>query len=167
MLGDDGSGFAIGRAALRFALEGLEANAEPRPLTRLLLGEMGIRSVAAVKRAIYTQPDPRAAIAAWASRLIAAADAGDADARVILDAAARDLAVIVNRVARALGLTNSPCMLAMAGGVLVGSKRLQSQILLELQERTLECELRIVDEPLNGCLRLADEGFTSSIVTWH
>jgi hypothetical protein len=64
-------------------------------------------------------------------------------------------------------LAKGPFALAVAGGVLAGSKRLREQLTAELQRIGLSCGMRVVEEPLEGCLRLADPEFSDQIVDWQ
>ncbi len=166
LLGDDGSGFAIGRDALRQALEDRELNAEVQPLTSALFRFLKASSITDLTKAVYGLTDPRAAIASVAPTVLKAADEGNPAALAILDSAARDLAIIAARAAESLSLAHGPFPLAVAGGVLLGSKRLQDRVRAELQSMSLECDMRVVEEPLQGCLRLTEPNFFNLSVRW-
>ena len=167
LLGDEGSGYAIGRAAVRGALDEEELNQPPRPLTAALLQFLKARSPKELTKTVYRSADSRATVASLAPLVIRAAEEGDLFAAAIVDAAARDLAALAARAARVVGLADGPFALAIAGGVLVGSKLLQNQLQIELRKMALECQLGVVDEPLEGCLRLADPQFSEVAVTWQ
>jgi len=167
LLGDEGSGYAIGRAGLQFALHELESNAARQPLTAAVLDAIGATTVLDVTKTIYRRADPRAAIASVAPVVIAAADENDSHAQSIVDAAAADLAKLVARAVRSLGFAESPFPLAVAGGVLVGSKRLPQQLQIELRRIGLAAAINVVDEPLEGCIRLAAPEFAGTLLTWH
>jgi N-acetylglucosamine kinase-like BadF-type ATPase len=167
LLGDEGSGYAIGRAALQFALQQLESRAAPGPLAQAVLSAVGANSVLDVTKAIYRRADPRAAIASIAPVVTRAADENDPHAQELLDAAAADLAALVARASRAIGFTDEPFPLAVAGGIVVGSRRLQQQLQVELGRQGLAAEMRVVDEPLEGCVRLATADDCGSLLTWH
>ena len=207
LLGDDGSGYAIGRSAIRFALEDLETttaspsgrgsdghrraalvasgegtrlssgegSAPLKPLSCAVLDHFRAASVAELTRKIHGNPSPRAVIAEVAPLVTHAAETGDASAHAILDTAAHDLARLVARatVGQAFSLTSlqsasqDPIPLAIAGGLLVASKRLQEQLARELHNAGVGCNLTVVDEPLVGCLRLASPELSCLDVTWH
>jgi hypothetical protein len=44
---------------------------------------------------------------------------------------------------------------------------MREQLTIELRRIGLACELNVVDEPLDGCLRLATAEFANSLVTWQ
>ncbi len=167
LLGDEGSGYAIGRAAMRAALEDEERNAPARPLTTALLTFLKAATAIEAAKAVYRSPNPRANTASVAPLVMRAAEAGDPQAAALVDAAARDLAALVSRAARAIGLADGPFALAVTGGVIVSSKRLQSQLRSALQESELVCEIGVVEEPLEGCLRLAEPRFTDVAIQWQ
>jgi len=167
LLGDDGSGYAIGRAALRHALEHLEIGRGASRLAERVLQLLESASVAAVTAAIYQSADPRAAIAALAPVVVELAAEGDTVALTIVTDAARDLAELVARAARSVGLDAEPLVVAGTGGVLVGSTQLQDQLRTELGQLSLTCELRIVDEPLAGCIRLAGRECAGLDIVWR
>jgi N-acetylglucosamine kinase-like BadF-type ATPase len=167
LLGDEGSGYAIGRAAMRGALDDDEMHAQTRPLTEALLKSLNVRSAKELTKTIYRKADPRATIASAAPLVIQAAEDGDPFAAGILDAAARDLASLAARAARMVGLADGPFALAVTGGVLVSSRLLQNQLQRELRALGLDSDLGIVEEPLAGCLRLADPQFSEVAVQWQ
>jgi N-acetylglucosamine kinase-like BadF-type ATPase len=169
LLGDEGSGFAIGRAALQIALSALEAGQQLKPLARNVLQELGVQSVSELTNSVYKCADARAKIAAIASIVIAAATNGDAHAQEILESAARDLANIVGRAALLVGLdqNQNPIAVSASGGVLVSSTTMQDRLHAELTKRGLNCLLRVVDEPLEGCVRLAASEYAGTLVEWQ
>jgi N-acetylglucosamine kinase-like BadF-type ATPase len=167
LLGDEGSGFAIGRAALQHALEVLQASAPGTALSGAVLDALKVKSVRELTATIYKNSDPRATIAAIAPLVAAVAERGDATARAVLSASAGSLAELVRRAAAAVDLDEGPFSLAAAGGVLTGAKQLQDELVAELQQSGLQCELNVVDNPLRGCVRLAAQEFTGNLVTWQ
>ncbi len=161
LLGDDGGGFAIGRAALRFALEDLEASRDAhQSLTTSLLDELHVKSAAELVRTVYTNPDPRAVIASLAPRVGQAAERSDPVAKGILDQAARELASLATRAAQSVGLNLGAIPLAVSGGVLIGSTFLREAVAAQLAAQGLRPRIHLVADPLDGCLRLAVERFS-------
>jgi N-acetylglucosamine kinase-like BadF-type ATPase len=167
LLGDDGSGYAIGRAALRHALEQLESNHGISRLAERVLQQLEAKSVADVTSVIYQSSDPRAGIAALAPLVVKLAAETDETASAILDAAARDLAALVARAARAADLADQPFTAAASGGVIVSSLQLQERIRAKLARLEIPCELQIVEQPLVGCVRLAAREFAGLDVVWR
>jgi N-acetylglucosamine kinase-like BadF-type ATPase len=119
LLGDEGSGFWIGRRVVRAALAGLDGRGPPTALTPLLLARLGVPApsdagdrgpIAAAVRALYAGPPVR--LADYAGL---AFEAGrDRTAGRILDDAAAALA-------RTLSAVRSPAVsgpLVLGGGIL-------------------------------------------------
>lgn len=168
LLGDDGSGYAIGRAAIRLALENLESvPAESNELSRRVLQVLQVADRAELTKTIYNSPNPRATIASLAVEVAQLAAAEDPAARRILDDAGRDLARLVARTAQQLKLDKRALPLAMAGGVLVGSEYLREAVARNLTELDWTCRLQVVADPLDGCLRLAVLEANDDFVVWH
>jgi N-acetylglucosamine kinase-like BadF-type ATPase len=166
LLGDEGSGYALGRAALQLALRSLEAGIVSDSLATAVIDKLAAKTVTELTRAIYGSGDPRHAIAALAPLVCAAAENGNSHANEFLSAAANDLAELAARAATAVGVADSGFPLAISGGLLMHSAVLQEKLRSELIRRGLDCEINIVREPLVGCVRLADPKF-ASLVNWH
>ncbi|MEO3743153.1 BadF/BadG/BcrA/BcrD ATPase family protein [Plantactinospora sp. B5E13] len=105
LLGDAGSGFWVGREAVRQALADLDRHRPPGPLSTLVLTELlGSAEVATRPRdtvdALVQEVTRRPAVelAALAPLVIKASVAGDPAATAILDEAARLLAANVDRI---------------------------------------------------------------------
>lgn len=167
LLGDEGSGYAIGRAALRHALRILEAGSPAHGLSESMLSALGASTVTELTRAVYGSADPRHTIAAFTPIVASAAERGDAVACEIFADAAASLAELTARTAAAVGLTDANFSLAVSGGVLINSTRLQQLLQAELAKRGLNCAVNVVSEPLVGCIRLAHPKFADTLVEWH
>jgi glucosamine kinase len=167
LLGDDGSGYAIGRAAIRLTLENLESvSAESDALSRRVLQVLQVADRAELTKTIYNSSNPRVTIAALAVEVAQLAAAEDPAARRILDDAGRDLACLVARTAQQLKLDKRDLPLAMAGGVLVGSEYLREAVTRNLTELDWASRVQVVADPLDGCLRLAVLEIGDDLVVW-
>lgn len=167
LLGDEGSGYAIGRAALQRALRVLESGSPAHGLADSMLNAIGASSVTELTRAIYGSADPRHTIAAFTPIVASAADRGDPVACEIFTDAAASLAELAARTAATVGLTGTNFSLAISGGVLINSPRLQQLLQAELDKHGLKCGVNVIDEPLAGCVRLAHPKFAGTLVEWH
>jgi N-acetylglucosamine kinase-like BadF-type ATPase len=167
LLGDEGSGYAIGRAALQQALLALESGGRISPLVEAVLASLGVTRSLEVTRAIYGSVHPRVAIAAIAPHVIALADSDDAQSQAIVDEAADDLAKLVARTVQSIEPIDGRLAVAAAGGVLLSSRRLREQLEVALRGRGLECDLNFVEEPLDGCVRLAAAQYDDTLVAWQ
>jgi glucosamine kinase len=167
LLGDEGSGYAIGRAALQHTLRVLEAGLPTHGLAESMLSALGASNVTELTRTIYGSADSRRAIAAFTPIVAGAAERGDPIACEIFADAAAALAELTARTASTVGLTDTNFSLAISGGVLINSRRLQQLVQAELDQRGLKCAANVVSEPLVGCVRLAHPEFAGALVEWH
>jgi N-acetylglucosamine kinase-like BadF-type ATPase len=169
LLGDEGSGYSVGRSALSHALRELESETlwHPNSLTEAVVSKLQVKTVTELTRAVYTNADPRSSIASLAPLVVGAAEHGDKKAEAILDWAATELAELVARTADLMDGIDGPIPLALGGGFLVRSHRLQEQLLEWLHKFKVEYEAKLVTDPLEGCIRLADPQFSETLVTWH
>jgi N-acetylglucosamine kinase-like BadF-type ATPase len=145
----------------------MESNSARTPLVHAVLEKTTVRSVMELTKAVYEQPFPRTAIAALAPIVVSASEAGDADAQALLDDAAKELAHLVSRAVRCLKTADAPVNLAASGGILVSSQRLQQSLKKELQGNGIAVDLQVVDEPLEGCVRLATPQFAETLIKWQ
>jgi glucosamine kinase len=156
LLGDEGSGYAIGRAALQAALANLEAGVAKSPgLVQTIVDHLRVTTPTELTKSIYGAASPRFAIAALAERVVQSAAAGDRLAKQILNHAAGDLATLVMRAAAQLSLETSEIPLTLSGGVLVASPELRDALQEHLQMLKLNCRVQVATDPLTGCLKLS------------
>ena len=155
ILGDEGSGYAIGIAALRAVMCAFDGRGPQTALTAPVLAHWELPSPTALVGRVYREDVGPADIAGLARLVDAAAAGGDAVARTILAGAGRDLAITVEAVVRRLALpAPTPC--ALAGGVLVHG----AQAAAAFQAAAADLSLNLgpitpVAEPARGAIRLA------------
>jgi N-acetylmuramic acid 6-phosphate etherase len=156
LMGDEGSGHAIGAAALR-AIAWMHDGRGP---ATELAARITTRFAAADARGLVTalgKPDvSRRTVAGLAADVVAAADAGDAVARTILASAGDDLAAQVIVVADQLGWADGGYPLRLTGGLSVHAPRLRKAILGRLE--TDGCppgSVTVIDDPALAAARLA------------
>jgi N-acetylmuramic acid 6-phosphate etherase len=156
LFGDEGSGYALGLAGLRATAQAADGCGPATQLTAAIVQHLGIRQPQELVQAIYQAADCRTTVAALAPLVVAIADQGDAESQQIVDRAAADLATMVVAVAKRLDLTNTPLPLALAGGTLLGSRRLQSATLDRIVAAgcTLAATAEVRD-PVRGAVALA------------
>jgi glucosamine kinase len=116
---DQGSGVAIGIAAVRVVFETADGRRRTGVLSRHVLDALALRDVDALFAWLHRKDVRRQAIAlaALAPAVERAARDGDPAASVILAQAGRDLADLGAAVVRTLGLRRRPVDVVLAGGV--------------------------------------------------
>ena len=110
LLGDEGSGYGVGRSALAHALRDLETEAVWRPdsLTEAIVSALGAKCVTDVTKAVYTSDDSRSFIASLSRIVAVKGEEGEKNAEAILDGAASELAELVARTVDLVDGTMSP-----------------------------------------------------------
>ncbi len=155
LLGDEGSGYAIGLAALRAVMRAYDGRGPATALSQTLLAHWALAAVPDLVARVYRELAGKHEIAALASMVDAAAAAGDPVAQGILAAAGRELAQSAQAVVRRLELTGPvPC--ALAGGVAVGSRPVREAFLAAAGALGLTLTpVTPVAEPALGAIALA------------
>lgn len=142
-IGDDGSGMAIGRLAIRKSLWALEGMAPLTPLAERILAEFSRSPADAVMWAGTARPGDFASFAPW---VFEAADAGDELAVNILTSCAADAAMLIRRLL-ALGAPK----VAMIGGIF-------PPILKWLPEDLRQYLVEPASDAMDGAIAMARRG---------
>jgi glucosamine kinase len=130
LLDDEGSGYAVGRAALRAAMRAFDGRGPATALAEAVRARFCLVSLASLKipaRALSVDE-----IAALAPLAVEAARGGDAVAAGILTAAGEALAAMVVAVARQLGWERAPFALVAVGGLFEAGDLLRAPLLRAL-----------------------------------
>jgi N-acetylglucosamine kinase-like BadF-type ATPase len=156
LLGDEGGGFWIGRAALAAVVRQSDGRGPVTMLTELVLAEMNLRNPTEVIHAVYDSGLPRRAIAGIASVVQRAVDAGDATAAEILDRSASELAAAGASVIERLNMRGDEFQIVLSGGIFAGIPTLVPNVTARLREVAPRSRVRVLDvEPATGAVRLA------------
>ena len=117
VLGDEGSGYWIGRAAIRAVLREADKRGPETALTGMLLEHFAVPQAQGLIHEVYNAELKPAAIGALAKSVQAAFSYGDEVAIGILRAAADELEGSALSVARRLDLVREPFPFILAGGI--------------------------------------------------
>jgi N-acetylmuramic acid 6-phosphate etherase len=154
-LGDEGSGYAIGLAALRAVARAADGRGPRTTLTEAILARWSLAGPEALVGEVYRTPFPRAEISALATLVEVVADEGDEVALTILRDSGWELALAATSVARALEFTG-PTPGGLAGGVLVNGHWVRTAFAEVLAEAGLWIDpVQSVAEPVLGAIVLA------------
>lgn len=151
-MGDEGSGYAIGRAALLAVGRAHDGRAEATALTAALLGYPPPKSLDDLVR--WSATAEPGEIAGLAPLVFSAAAAGDPAARAIVDAAAEDLAGLVKPLL-ALFAPKGPVAVALAGGNLAPERGLRAPVLARLHKTSRLVLREGALDPAEGALAMA------------
>ena len=154
LLGDEGSGYWLGREAVRHSLRRMNQGQEPDELTRALLDSCHTDDPNKLI-AMFHSPDTGRRFWAQQARLVVeAADAGHRVSRELIDQAGKDLADMAAQVLRQLGL-DGPVILGSGLGMNVA--RLQESFRKHLAAAGVS-DVRILEkDPVFGVPQLVRE----------
>jgi N-acetylglucosamine kinase-like BadF-type ATPase len=155
LIGDEGSGFAIGKAALGAISHAHDGIIPPTPLTDHILNHWGLDTPTDLIPHLHNADIGVEEIAGLAAIVGSAVREGDSVAQEILQRAGHDLGVALAAVHRRLDLLQE-VPTALGGGVLANNIYLADA----LRNAALESGIRlsptkIVREPARGAVRLA------------
>ena len=151
LLGDEGSGYWVGRQAVRHALSRADRGERPDLLALQLAADCGLHEPGQLLDHFYANPERRY----WAghSRLVfELAGDGDAAAGQIVDDACHALAQLVRIVAGNLAVTGT---VVLGGGLIVHQPLAQSTIRERLIATGFHDIRVLVKDPVFGALNLA------------
>jgi N-acetylmuramic acid 6-phosphate etherase len=156
LLGDEGSSYSLGLAALNAVAKALDGRAPRTTMVELCLQALGDSAPEAIIDRVYRQSISRASIAELAQCVTAAAEKGDNAAIELLQRAAAELALMLQAVATKLGFIDQPVPLALAGGLLVHCPALQKLMSEQCSAIGLRFDpVTLVPCPAEGALALA------------
>jgi glucosamine kinase len=152
-MGDEGSGYAIGRASLGAVSRAIDGRSPKTALSdRLLKATRSDDTDDLVRWAAGASP---AEVAALAPHVLAVAAAGDTLAQGIADYAARELSQLAICLVPKMDI-NPPIPVAVTGGLLGADQQLRKTLLAKLAEESV---FQPTDTPVDavaGALRLAE-----------
>jgi len=156
VLGDEGSGYWIGRQALTAVVRAADGRGPRTRLTALMLEHFQLTQVAGLVRAVYDKGLRRPAVAALGPVVDRAREDGDVAASEILRAAGDELARAAASVIERLEMRGQPFRTVLAGGMFRVIPWLASDVtsrLAEVAPRTVIATLEV--EPALGAVQLA------------
>ncbi len=165
VLGDEGSGYWIGRAALRAVLRAEDRRGTATALTQLLLAHFGVDRPQGLIHAVYHSNLKPSAIGALAQRVHEAFAAGDEVAVGILRGAANELEASAMSVARRLDLIGHSFAFILAGGIFKAVPWLKDELSRRLPVLAPASMVRLLEvEPAAGAVRLALQEVTGQAI---
>ena len=156
VLGDEGSGYWIGRLALRAVVRHADGRGRVTSLTPRLLTHFGVqRATELIHKVFHDELTPRS-IAAVAKYVQHARDEGDAVSAGILNHAADELMAAATAVMTRLELADQPFAFILAGGMFHAVPWLCDQMQLVLPALAHRSTvMRLNEEPALGAVRFA------------
>jgi N-acetylglucosamine kinase-like BadF-type ATPase len=156
MIGDEGSGYWIGREALAAVMRGADGRGPDTALAGEILGHFGVADVSRLPRIVYDREMPRVSVAALGPIVQAVASDGDAVAMRILERAAEELVLGARSVTTRLEMRGDAFTFFLAGGAFRVVPWLAGELPRRLVEVAPRSQVQILqDEPAVGAVWLA------------
>jgi N-acetylglucosamine kinase-like BadF-type ATPase len=156
VLGDEGSGYWIGREALTAVVRAADGRGPATRLTPLVLEHFQVPSVNGIVREVYDRSLRRQAIAAFAATVDRAREEGDVVAAEILRRAGEELTRAAASVIERLDMRGQTFKTVMAGGMLRVVPWLAADVTRRLAEVAPRAVATTLDvEPALGAVELA------------
>lgn len=151
VMGDEGSGYDLGRRALQAAARAADGRGMPTLLLDLLLQHWHLHKADALISKIYPDND-KGKIAGLSSYVFQAARQNDRIAQAIIEQAAHELALAVLTVSKALDLPLE-LPLALGGGLLIHKADLRARVLQHIHRQRPTGQVVLVEQPALSAAR--------------
>lgn len=158
LLGDDGSGFALGKAAIRATLKRLEGGTRLSGLATAVCQHFDASTAAEIKAAMAAAVDPRALVAQLAPVVLQQAQQWEPEANAIIVRAASDLADLVRQLHARLALRERDLPVTVSGGLFQAGSLLADELTRAIHNRGFEVALRRVTDPTELVLAMVAQG---------
>jgi N-acetylglucosamine kinase-like BadF-type ATPase len=135
ILGDEGSGYDLGRIALRLAMREYDGRGENAGFMAAVLEQTGVNTEEGLVR--WAAAASKADIAGCAPIVFAAAENGSLSAQDAIDDAAAEIAMHVAALYDRLGPWDAPPAVALAGGLIAPGRPLREAVLREIEALTI------------------------------
>jgi N-acetylglucosamine kinase-like BadF-type ATPase len=156
MIGDEGSGYWIGREALAAVMRAADGRGPDTALASEILGHFNVADVSRLPRIVYDREMPRMSVAALGPLLQTVAADGDAVALRILERAADELVLGAQSVTARLEMRGDAFTFYLAGGVFRVVPWLADELSRRLVEVAPRSQVQILqEEPAVGAVWLA------------
>jgi len=156
LLGDDGSGFAIGRAALAQLLRSYDGRAPRTPLFEAIEQRLQARDARELLARVYEEEHPAGKVASIAGLVLEQASQGERVAAKIVQGAALELVELLRALVKTAKVSARELPLVFAGGLLAENSLLsyliETRVLAELP---LLHPVKNAPAPVYGALELA------------
>jgi len=156
MVGDEGSGYWIGREAVAAVMRAADGRGPATRLTTEILAHFAVADISSLPRIVYDRENPRMSVAELGPIVQHSAEVGDSVARRILERAAEELVIAAGSVASQLEMRGEAFTFYLAGGAF----HVVPWLVDELGRRLVEVAPRsqvqhLLEEPAKGAVWLA------------
>ncbi|QBD78800.1 BadF/BadG/BcrA/BcrD type ATPase [Ktedonosporobacter rubrisoli] len=147
IIGDEGSGYSMGRQALQAAARASDGRGPQTALLQLILAAWQLSTPDDMIGQVYTQAGSTARIAALSTLVFTAARSGDQVARKIVQEAVEELVLAAMATFNALDFPEREVSIALAGGLLMNETDFRTRVVRRLRSRLALKQVALVEEP--------------------
>jgi N-acetylglucosamine kinase-like BadF-type ATPase len=156
MIGDEGSGYWIGREALAAVMRAADGRGPDTGLTADILAHFGVADVSRLPRIVYDRAQPRLSVAVLGPLVQRVSERGDAVATSIRERATEELVLAAQSVTARLEMRGEAFTFYLAGGIFRVVPRLAAQLPPRLAEVAPRCQVELLNrDPAAGAVWLA------------
>lgn len=152
LIGDEGSGYDLGRRALQAAAHAADGRGPETMLLDTLLRHWQVEQPMAMIERVYRTGE-KSDIAVLSALVLGAARKGDKIARRIVAEAGGELARAAIAVGDQLSFPDGRIPLALAGGLLTHEPDYRATVVRRIRSRRLVGDVRVVDDPALSAAR--------------
>jgi len=156
MLGDEGSGYAIGIKALRALMKAYDGRGESTLLSKTILEDLNIKNISELIKWAYSDSFSKDKIAAIAKTVCRTAKIGDRISIKILEEEAMEAVNSVTGVVNKLNLADKKFDLVFVGNVFKCEKYFKSVLMKKLKSKLTKINfMPLTKKPVEGAIKLA------------
>jgi len=156
MVGDEGSGYWIGREAVAAVMRAADGRGPATRLSETILEHFSVDDLSRLPRIVYDREVPRMSVATLGPIVETAAAGGDAVAMRILERAVDELVLGALSVATRLEMRGDAFVFYLSGGVFRVVPTVTAVLPRKLVEVAPRCQVQLLDEePAVGAVWLA------------
>ena len=159
IIGDEGSGYWIGREALAAVVRASDGRGPATQLTEAVIRHFELDDLVGLPRIVYDRVHPRTSVAGLGPVVQRARDTGDAVATAILDRAVDELLLAARSVATTLEMHDDAIRFVLAGGAFRVVPWLADELGRRLPTIAARSDVQVLGrEPAMGAVQLAIAG---------
>lgn len=156
ILGDEGSGYAVGIKALRALMKAYDGRGESTLLFKTILEDLHIKNVSELIRWAYIDSFSKDKIAAIAKTVCRTAEMGDRISIKILEEEATEAVNSVTVVANKLNMADKKFDLVFVGNLFKCEKYFKSVLMKKLKSKFTQINfMPLTEKPVEGAIKLA------------
>jgi N-acetylglucosamine kinase-like BadF-type ATPase len=156
ILGDEGSGYAVGIKALRALMKAYDGRGENTLLFKTILEDLNIKNVSELIRWAYIDSFSKDKIAAIAKTVCRTAEMGDIISIKILEEEATEAVNSVTVVANKLNMADKKFDLVFVGNLFKCEKYFKSVLMKKLKSKFTQINfMPLTEKPVEGAIKLA------------